>query len=146
MDEQNTTPRIVVSPFEAQQAVILARLDERTQHLVSTLSDFRNQIDKQITDLKEDAATKYKQLKVDSDQRLSDVKKEIDDKLDGFSEELASKVSNDAFEPVKLITYGLAGAILLAVVGALLTSINIGGDKAPVPQVIQQYDNTKQKP
>lgn len=124
MAEENNTPtEKTLSVFEATQAAVLAKLDERTQHIVNTMTDFRGQVDRQIGDLKEDIKFRYNQLKSDSDGRLKEVKEEIDAKLESFSGELDSKVSEEAFSPIRLIVYGLVGLVLITVFGAIVATV-----------------------
>ncbi len=48
----------------------------------------------------------------------------IESSLTKFQNEVEDKyVTKDSFAPVKLITYGLVGAILMAVIGAILSLV-----------------------
>lgn len=43
--------------------------------------------------------------------------------IDTLQHDVDRRVTKDAFKPVALITYGLAGAVMLAVLGSVLTGV-----------------------
>jgi hypothetical protein len=90
---------------QQSDAVILARLDERTHAMSKQLED-------------------VKRGQVDMSARMDKLTDEVDAKLathgDGY-------VTKDEFAPVKALAYGFAGLILVAVVIALVALVVKGG-------------------
>jgi tetrahydromethanopterin S-methyltransferase subunit G len=60
------------------------------------------------------------------DERLDDVRKTLE-KLDERFEKLDARferyITRDAFRPVEMLVYGVAGALLLALVGAIVNLV-----------------------
>lgn len=94
---------------QQSDAVILARLDERTRAMSEQLGDVK----KGQSDLRDD----FDSFKDEIDGRIAKDK-------DGY-------VTRDEFGPVRAIAYGIVGVALLAVIGALV-SLVVQGAKTGV--------------
>lgn len=90
---------------QQSDAVILARLDERTRAMSDQLSDVK----KGQADLRDD----FDHFKTEIDGRIAKDK-------DGY-------VTRDEFGPVRAIAFGIVGVTLLAVLGALVGLVLKGG-------------------
>lgn len=97
----------------------LARIDERTSILIDLVTQLQKSVDAKI----DQQGTKF-------DTALAAIKKEFDEKLGALEESVDVKlekvVTQDQFSPVKTITYGQVGVILLGVVGAILKLVILG--------------------
>ena len=82
----------------------------KVENINSELNTLKRELDKLKDNLKFDLE-KMSEL-------VASIKIEINDTLDDY-------VSNDRFEPVKLIAYGALGAIGMAFIGALITLVFI---------------------
>jgi hypothetical protein len=94
---------------QQSDAVILARLDERTRAMSDQLGDVK----KGQADLKED----FEHFKDEIDGRIAKDR-------DGY-------VTRDEFGPVRAIAYGIVGVTLLAVIGALVALVVKGPGVVP---------------
>jgi hypothetical protein len=73
----------------------------------------------------------YQQNNKNIMQEIKDLKKDINDIkvcIAGLPEKIKEAIANeyvskDSFEPVRKITYGLVGAVMLGTIGAILTLI-----------------------
>ena len=112
--QQPTKDQRMVGAWEAAQAQVLARIDERTLAMAQSFSEFKTSVDKKIDELKSEVKTD-----------VANIEKRLND-----------KVSNETFKPVKAITYGLATLILLAVGGLIINNAiapkNVTVIEAPV--------------
>ena len=72
------------------------------------VSECRNQVERQILSL--ESRTLVKLTEIESD--MKNVKRDIDE-----------LVTRPEFHPVAMITYGLAGGVLIAALGAVLTKV-----------------------
>lgn len=78
-----------------------------------TLGEALVRVAEQVTSLQREMSTNHNRLS---------------SKIDDLKEELrGSYVRKEEFESVKMVVYGLVGTILLAVVGALLANVVVGG-------------------
>lgn len=86
---------------------IYARLDERTKILMEHLAEYKRSISDEIKKIEKNLLTR------------------IDNHEDATSEKFKSVVEKSEFEPVRTVTYGIVGVILLAVGAAILKLIGL---------------------
>lgn len=51
----------------------------------------------------------------------------LDERVKNLERQFKNFISQDRFKPVEMITYGLAGGVLLTVLGLLLGKLSVGG-------------------
>lgn len=108
----DTETQKAVTVFESRHAETLVRIDERTGSLVASFHDFKTSTEKKIDSLKT----------------------EVNANIKALESRLDEKVSKEAFNPVRLVVWGMVGLILIAVVGGLLSNvvINKGDNSATI--------------
>ncbi len=84
------------------EAVLLARLDERTKYLVDGLPQMKTDLTNSINEVK----TSLDNTKIDFSKALENVKKD--------------NITREEFNPIRNIVYGFVGMILVAVVSAMI--------------------------
>jgi hypothetical protein len=101
MEEKSTTAR--------SQLALLARLDERTLSMQTDISSMRVE----LRTIQDGVVVKLQEL----EKRVEDKLGELEARLD------EAYVKNESFSPVQKLVYGFVGVVVLAVMGALVSSV-----------------------
>ena len=101
---------------EGNQSAIIARIDERTIYIKNTLEEIKATADQRHAEQKNYIDTRV----TDLDSKLVEKVSVLHKRLDDMDNDLGEKVSNDAFAPVKKLTYGAVATIVVGIILAIL--------------------------
>lgn len=108
-----------MEPDNSQQ-LLLARLDERTQAIQSSLTTLSSEIKTNNEALAKKIETTEAKLSV----RINDLEKRLSDRITNVEGDVdANFVSKETFTPVQKIVYGGVGLILVSVFGGLIALV-----------------------
>ncbi|QIG66041.1 hypothetical protein phiOC_p399 [Ochrobactrum phage vB_OspM_OC] len=105
--------------------LLLARLDERTQAIQTTLGGLANEIKTNNEALAKKLETTEAKLSV----RINELEKRLNDRIEANEAEVEKNyVSKESFIPIQKIVYGGVGLILVTVFGSLIAlAMKAGG-------------------